>query len=86
MAESGGESGELLERARQGDRKAIDDLLDCHRTRLRRRVALRMDRRLQGRIDPSDIIHLGSGIDELLADMADNDLACEPTLRNIERR
>jgi RNA polymerase sigma-70 factor (ECF subfamily) len=46
----------LLEEARQGDRKAIGELLDHYRARLRRMVALRIDRRMQGRIDPSDVI------------------------------
>jgi RNA polymerase sigma-70 factor (ECF subfamily) len=34
----------------------MGELLDRHRDRLRRMVALRLDRRLQGRIDPSDVI------------------------------
>ncbi|HLN31524.1 MAG TPA: sigma-70 family RNA polymerase sigma factor [Gemmataceae bacterium] len=46
----------LLERARQGDREARDQLLEIHRERLRRMVALRMDRRLCARVDPSDIV------------------------------
>jgi RNA polymerase sigma-70 factor (ECF subfamily) len=47
---------DLLLRARRGDQNALGDLLAQHRERLRRMVQLRMDRRLQGRIDPSDII------------------------------
>ena len=45
-----------LRRALQGDRAAWGALLARHRGRLRRMVALRLDRRLQGRIDPSDVI------------------------------
>jgi RNA polymerase sigma-70 factor (ECF subfamily) len=56
MADSDSDSTELLGRARQGDPKAVGNLLDRYRIRLRRMVALRMDRRLQGRIDPSDVI------------------------------
>ena len=36
--------------------KELSALLSQHRERLRRMVELRMDRRLQGRIDPSDVI------------------------------
>ena len=54
-----GESSEttrLLRRAAQGDQQAWGALLMQSRDRLRRLVALRLDRRLQGRVDPSDII------------------------------
>ena len=54
-----GESSEttrLLRRAAQGDQQAWGALLTQSRDRLRRVVALRLDRRLQGRVDPSDII------------------------------
>lgn len=47
---------ELIQRAASGDQAAWGDLLTAHRARLRRMVALRMDRRLRGRIDPSDVI------------------------------
>jgi RNA polymerase sigma-70 factor (ECF subfamily) len=46
----------LLEQAARGDPEALGTLLSRHGDRLRRMVALRMDRRLQGRIDPSDVI------------------------------
>jgi RNA polymerase sigma-70 factor (ECF subfamily) len=46
----------LVERAAHGDNVAWQQLMNEHHARLRRMVALRMDRRLQGRIDPSDII------------------------------
>jgi RNA polymerase sigma-70 factor (ECF subfamily) len=47
---------ELIRRAADGNEQAWADLLAAHRARLRRMVALRLDRRLQGRIDPSDVI------------------------------
>jgi RNA polymerase sigma-70 factor (ECF subfamily) len=50
------ESLELLRRAGQGDAQALGQLLEAHRKRLRRMVRLRLDPRLQGRIDPSDVI------------------------------
>ncbi len=49
------ESQQIL-RAARGDRSAWSRLLTAHRDRLRRMVALRMDRRLKSRIDPSDVI------------------------------
>jgi RNA polymerase sigma-70 factor (ECF subfamily) len=50
------EVGRLLFRAAAGDPGAWRALFDRDRERLRRMVALRMDRRLQGRVDPSDVI------------------------------
>lgn len=46
----------LVERLRRGDPQALASLFSLHRERLKRIVQLRMDRRLQGRTDPSDII------------------------------
>lgn len=46
----------LLQQAAAGDRVSWGQLLDQNRERLRRMVALRMDHRLQGRLDPSDVI------------------------------
>jgi RNA polymerase sigma-70 factor, ECF subfamily len=56
MTGNSSETNQLLERACQGDPQALGSLLALHRNRLRRMVALRLDRRLQGRIDPSDVI------------------------------
>ncbi len=41
---------------RSGNPHALGELFATHRERLRRMVQLRLDRRLQGRIDPSDVI------------------------------
>jgi RNA polymerase sigma-70 factor (ECF subfamily) len=46
----------LLEGAAKGDYAGWGSLLARHRKRLRRMVALRLDRRLHGRIDASDVI------------------------------
>jgi RNA polymerase sigma-70 factor (ECF subfamily) len=46
----------LLERARAGDQQALDALLASHRARLRKMVEMRLDRRLQTRVDASDVI------------------------------
>jgi RNA polymerase sigma-70 factor, ECF subfamily len=50
------DTAELLRAAGSGDTASLGMLLDRDRDRLRRMVALRLDRRLQGRIDPSDVI------------------------------
>ena len=47
---------ELLQGARQGDDSAVNRLLDRHRQALRRMVQLRLDQKIQGRIDVSDIV------------------------------
>ena len=47
---------DLLERARNGDRAAVGSLLEGHRTRLKRMLALRIDGRLRGRVEAADII------------------------------
>ena len=47
---------QLVEKLRAGDRQALTDLFQRHRDRLRRMVELRMDARLQGRVDASDVL------------------------------
>jgi len=51
-----GSTEDLLKRASGGDRSALGDLLESHRERLRRMLALRIEGRLGGRVDASDII------------------------------
>jgi RNA polymerase sigma-70 factor (ECF subfamily) len=46
----------LVRSAAQGDNAAWEKLISAHRGKLGRMVALRLDRRLQSRIDPSDVI------------------------------
>src|SRR6516164_10830849 len=50
------EHRDLLRRAACGDERALAALFTHHRERLRRMVRLRLDRRLYGRIDPSDVL------------------------------
>jgi RNA polymerase sigma-70 factor (ECF subfamily) len=54
----------LLDRAASGDAPAREQLLARHRQRLKRMVAIRLDRRIAARVDPSDIVQ------EALADAA----------------
>jgi RNA polymerase sigma-70 factor (ECF subfamily) len=56
MAPTPSEITRLVERAARGDQQVWGELLDQHRDRLRRMVALRLDRRVQGRVDASDVI------------------------------
>jgi RNA polymerase sigma-70 factor (ECF subfamily) len=50
------EDRRLLERAAAGDDACWQRLLEEHHDRLRRMVAVRLDPRLQGRLDPSDVL------------------------------
>src|SRR6516225_5099367 len=50
------ETESLLEGARACDRRAFDRLLARHRPGLRRFIELRMDRKMRGRVDPSDVV------------------------------
>lgn len=47
---------DLLEQASQGDAQAREQLLVLHRERLRRMIAIRIDRRMAARVDPSDVV------------------------------
>jgi RNA polymerase sigma-70 factor (ECF subfamily) len=47
---------DLLRRAAGGDAAALDALLGLHRARLKQMVKARMDRRLNARLDPSDVV------------------------------
>jgi RNA polymerase sigma-70 factor (ECF subfamily) len=55
---------DLLRRAAVGEDAAREQLLDRHRDRLRHVIAMRLDRRLAARVDPSDVIQ------EAMADAA----------------
>jgi RNA polymerase sigma-70 factor (ECF subfamily) len=56
MTVNSSETERVLDQAAHGDTRALGTLLARHESRLRRMIALRLDRRLQGRIDPSDVI------------------------------
>jgi RNA polymerase sigma-70 factor (ECF subfamily) len=56
MADDSGETERLLAAAARGNTGDWGELLDRHRARLRRMLALRLDHRLQGRVDPSDVL------------------------------
>ncbi len=57
------ETNRLLELAAKGDRASLGELLTRHEPRLRLMVAFRLDSRLRGRVDASDVlqeIHLAA--------------------------
>jgi RNA polymerase sigma-70 factor (ECF subfamily) len=56
MAHDPSDTDDLVERLRGGDRQALTDLFQRNRDRLRRMVDLRMDPRLQGRVDADDVL------------------------------
>jgi RNA polymerase sigma-70 factor (ECF subfamily) len=56
MPEQTGEDDELLRLAAAGDGESWQGLVERSRQRLRRMVAFRLDPRLRGRVDPSDVL------------------------------
>lgn len=73
MENNSAHSVDLMERARAGDREALNALLSRHRDRLRRMVEMRLDSRLQARLDASDVVQeayvdVAQRIDEYLQD------------------
>src|SRR5215470_9540252 len=56
MEHNSSDTADLLERARAGDQAALTEVFGRHRDRLRRMVEMRLDRRLQARLDASDVI------------------------------
>jgi RNA polymerase sigma-70 factor (ECF subfamily) len=85
MPTSGPDTDVLLERIRQGDAGARGQLLARHRPRLKRLVALRLDRRLVGRLDPSDVVQeVLAEADRKLSDyLAKRPLPFYPWLRGL---
>src|SRR5262249_4942730 len=51
-----GRIADLLRGAGAGDQEALRELFERHRVQLKRMVRLRLSRRLQGRVDDSDVI------------------------------
>lgn len=73
MDKTPGDRANALEQLRDGDHAALATLFAQHRERLRRVVELRMDPRLRGRLDPSDVLQdayldVAGDLDAYLAD------------------
>jgi RNA polymerase sigma-70 factor (ECF subfamily) len=56
MADTGTTTDDLLRRAKAGDAAALGALFAHYRDRLRKMVRLRLDRRVAGRLDASDVL------------------------------
>jgi RNA polymerase sigma-70 factor (ECF subfamily) len=81
----GRDTDQLLAQVCAGDPGARDRLLQRHRARLRRMIAVRLDRRLAARVDPSDLVQetlaeAAGGLDRYLRERP---VAFYPWLRQI---
>jgi RNA polymerase sigma-70 factor, ECF subfamily len=56
MTDDGSETEDLVRRAKAGDERALAALFTRNCERLKRMVRLRLDRRLSGRVDASDVL------------------------------
>jgi RNA polymerase sigma-70 factor (ECF subfamily) len=56
MAREPDKTEELIRRAQAGEEPALAELFARHRERLGQMIRLRLDRRLHGRLDPSDVL------------------------------
>ena len=56
MSDDSYRSDEWLQRAMAGDERALAELFSRRREQLKQMVRLRLDRRLHGRFDPSDVL------------------------------
>jgi RNA polymerase sigma-70 factor (ECF subfamily) len=56
MSHSSADTNDLLERAAAGDAASWGTLLMQHKERLQRVIALRLDHRVQGRVDAQDVL------------------------------
>jgi RNA polymerase sigma-70 factor (ECF subfamily) len=79
---------QLLEAAGEGDAEARGRLLERHRARLKRMVAIRFDRRLAARVDSSDVVQetLAEAAGKLDSYLQDRPLAFYPWLRQIAQQ
>jgi RNA polymerase sigma-70 factor (ECF subfamily) len=85
VASRGPDTDELLRRADEGDRSAVDALLDRHRPRLLKLVSIHMDPRTVSRFDPSDVVQdaLIEAQRQLPEYLRDRPLSFYPWLRRL---
>jgi RNA polymerase sigma-70 factor (ECF subfamily) len=76
---------ELLGRVARGDAQARSELLNRHRDRLRLMVAVRLDRRIAARLDPSDVVQeaLADADQKLAGFLRERPVAFYPWLRRL---
>lgn len=85
MGDGASDTDRLLDRAGKGDAEAEAELLQRHRERLKRMIAVRMDSRLQQRVDPSDVVQesLAQASQRLKGYLRDRPVSFYPWLRQI---
>jgi RNA polymerase sigma-70 factor (ECF subfamily) len=85
MGHSDSQTETLVERAAGGDAAARAELLERYRERLRRMVAMRLDKRISARVDPSDIVQdaMRDAFRRLPEYFADPQISFYPWLRQI---
>jgi RNA polymerase sigma-70 factor (ECF subfamily) len=85
MASAEPDTEELLQRATDGQLVARSQLLERHRQRLRRMIALRLDRRVAPRVDPSDVLQdsLAEAVEQMSDYLRRRPLPFYPWLRQI---
>jgi RNA polymerase sigma-70 factor (ECF subfamily) len=76
---------QLLQQAEQGDLTAREELLVQYQKRLRQMIAVRMDRRLAARLDPSDVVQetMAEAIQQLSDYFQNRPLPFYPWLRQL---
>src|SRR5690242_16239443 len=79
------DTDDLVRRSAAGDPAARQQLLAHHRGRLRQMIAVRLDRRLLARLDPSDVVQevLMEAHEKLNDYLRDRPLPFYPWLRQI---
>lgn len=85
MASQQNKTDELLRRVAADDHSATELLLNRHRERLRRMIAVRFDQRVNPRLDPSDIVQevMVKAIKKLPAYAKERPIAFYPWLRQL---
>jgi RNA polymerase sigma-70 factor (ECF subfamily) len=85
MTSADSDTEQLIGRASHGDADARQQLLQRHRGRLRRLVAVHLDRRLAARVDPSDVVQeaLADAAGKLDAYLRERPLPFYPWLRRL---
>jgi RNA polymerase sigma-70 factor (ECF subfamily) len=79
------DTSDLVRRAVAGDGAAIEELFARHRSQLTRMIAVRLDPRLKGRLDPSDIVQdvLVEASQKMAIELKNNPVEFYPWLRGL---
>ena len=85
MATPGTDTEKLLGYIASGDTSAANTLLDRYRAKLHRVVSIRMDERIRGRVDPSDVVQetLGDAARRLIGYSQNREIPFYPWLRRL---